>query len=75
MKTDQTGWMPRLICVFAGRTCHFVGLSCTASSVSLKCELSSPVYFKSSMIKMRKKNEDGTVGQHTQKMIIAQKDE
>ena len=24
-KTDQTGWMPRLIPVFAGRTCHFVG--------------------------------------------------
>ena len=22
---DQTGWMPRLICVFAGRICHFVG--------------------------------------------------
>ena len=22
---DQTGWMPRLICVFAGHTCHFVG--------------------------------------------------
>ena len=25
LKTDQTGWMPRLICVFAGRTDHFVG--------------------------------------------------
>ena len=24
-KTDQTGRMPRLIRVFAGRTCHFVG--------------------------------------------------
>ena len=24
-KTDQTGRMTRLICVFAGRTCHFVG--------------------------------------------------
>ena len=24
-KTDQTGRMPRLIWVFAGRTCHFVG--------------------------------------------------
>ena len=24
--SDQTGQMPRLICVFAGRTCHFVGL-------------------------------------------------
>ena len=23
--SDQTGWMPRLIWVFAGRTCHFVG--------------------------------------------------
>ena len=23
--SDQTGWMPRLICVFAGRTDHFVG--------------------------------------------------
>ena len=23
--SDQTRWMPRLICVFAGRTCHFVG--------------------------------------------------
>ena len=25
-KTDQIGQMPRLIWVFAGRTCHFVGL-------------------------------------------------
>ena len=24
-KTDQTGWMPRLIWVFTGHTCHFVG--------------------------------------------------
>ena len=24
-KTVQTAWMPRLISVFAGRTCHFVG--------------------------------------------------
>ena len=24
-KTDQTGWMPRLIRVFAGHTRHFVG--------------------------------------------------
>ena len=23
---DQTEQMPRLICVFAGRTCHFVGV-------------------------------------------------
>ena len=23
--SDQTGWMPRLISVFAGRRCHFVG--------------------------------------------------
>ena len=23
--SDQTGWMPMLIWVFAGRTCHFVG--------------------------------------------------
>ena len=23
--SDQTGWMPRLIWVFIGRTCHFVG--------------------------------------------------
>ena len=23
--SDQTGWMPRLIWVFAGRTCYFVG--------------------------------------------------
>ena len=29
--SDQTGWMPRLILVFAGRTCHFSGLSCTCS--------------------------------------------
>ena len=27
MNTDQTGQMPRLICVFAGRTCHFVGFA------------------------------------------------
>ena len=25
VKTDQTGWMPRLIPVFAGHTRHFVG--------------------------------------------------
>ena len=25
VRTDQTGRMPRLIWVFAGRTCHFVG--------------------------------------------------
>ena len=24
-RCDQTGWMPRLIWVFAGHTCHFVG--------------------------------------------------
>ena len=24
-KTDQTGWMPRLICDFAGHKCHFIG--------------------------------------------------
>ena len=23
--SDQTGWMPRLIWIFAGRTCHFIG--------------------------------------------------
>ena len=23
--SDQTGWVPRLIWVFAGRTCHFIG--------------------------------------------------
>ena len=23
--SDQTGWMPRLIWIFGGRTCHFVG--------------------------------------------------
>ena len=26
-KTDQTGWMPRLIWVITGRACHFVGSS------------------------------------------------
>ena len=25
--TDQTGWMPRLIWIFTGRTCHFVGFA------------------------------------------------
>ena len=25
--SDQTGWMPRLIWVFAGHTCHFVGFA------------------------------------------------
>ena len=25
--SDQTGWMPRLTWVFAGRTCHFVGFA------------------------------------------------
>ena len=27
--SDQPGWMPRLIWVFAGRTCHFVGFVMT----------------------------------------------
>ena len=37
--SDQTGWMPRLIWVFAGRTCHFVGFCHVAAhlySVSLQ---------------------------------------
>ena len=35
-KTDQTGWMSRLILVFAWRTCHFVGFvdSCTPSVIT-----------------------------------------
>ena len=32
-KTDHTGKMPRLIWVFAGRTCHFVGFSWGGSYV------------------------------------------
>ena len=32
--SDQTGQMPRLIWVFAGRTCHFVGFV----MLQLKCE-------------------------------------
>ena len=31
----QTGWMPRLICVFAGCTCHFVGLFHAAAQISI----------------------------------------
>ena len=29
--SDQTGWMPRLIWVFAWHICHFVGFCCTAA--------------------------------------------
>ena len=29
--SDQTGWMPRLIWVFAGRTCHLLVLWCCGS--------------------------------------------
>ena len=32
-KTDQTGWMPRLICVFTGRTLILLVLSCRCSNV------------------------------------------
>ena len=43
--SDQTGQMPRLIRVFAGHTCHFVGLSCcgsiSPSSVSVNLQLNS----------------------------------
>ena len=35
-ESDQTGWMPRLIWVFAGRTCHFVGFVMK----QLKCNFS-----------------------------------
>ena len=28
--SDQTGWMPRLIWVFAGRTSHFIGVVAAA---------------------------------------------
>ena len=33
--SDQTGRMPRLIWVNAGRTCHFIGLWCCGSYVKL----------------------------------------
>ena len=32
--SNQTGWMASLIWVFAGCTCHFVGLSCGGSNTS-----------------------------------------
>ena len=38
-KTDQTGWMPRLIWVFSGCTCHFVGFVTRC----LKCVLEETV--------------------------------
>ena len=34
-KTDQTGRMPRLIWVCAGRTCHFVGFCHEAAHIKL----------------------------------------
>ena len=43
--SDQTGRMPRLICVFAGRTCHFVGfvmrrlISNDSLVISMSCDL------------------------------------
>ena len=39
--SDQTGRMPRLICVFAGRTCHFVGFVMRPLIFAVK-ELASP---------------------------------
>ena len=41
VKTDQIGPMPSLIGVFAGRTGHFVGLSCCDSIITEKMVLSS----------------------------------
>ena len=40
--SDQTGWMPRLICVFAGRTAILLGLSCRGSYVSPLCSCTMP---------------------------------
>ena len=45
-KTDQTGWMPRLIWVFAGRTCHFVGFV-TRRSIYLWTEVLEIYYWGS----------------------------
>ena len=33
--SDQTGWIPRLIWVFAGRTCHFVGFCHEVANISV----------------------------------------
>ena len=38
-KTDQTGQMPRLIWVFAGRTCHFCWLCHEATQVNSWCSV------------------------------------
>ena len=43
--SDQTGRMPRLILVFAGRTCHFVGFV----MLQLKSLLLSLQLYKSKM--------------------------
>ena len=34
MRTAKTGWMPRLICVFAGRTATLLVLSCRGSNMA-----------------------------------------
>ena len=41
--SDQTGWMPRLIWVFAGHTCHFVGFVVQLLILSLSS--SSSLFF------------------------------
>ena len=37
--SDQTGQMPRLIWVFAGRTCHFIGFVMTRLIWARPCEM------------------------------------
>ena len=47
--TDQAGWMPRLIWIFAGRTGHFVGFVMRQLICCQQIELHATDYCKSLM--------------------------
>ena len=54
-QTGRTGWMPRLIWVFAGRTCHFVGFV-TMRLISVSGLLFADIAQPDKMILFRKLN-------------------
>ena len=49
--SDQTGWMPRLIWVFTGRTCHFVCFVMMRLKWSWWCQVNMNLRYKISMPK------------------------
>ena len=56
---DQSGWMPRLIRVFAGRTSHFACLSCCGSNeaspqpATVAVMFGGQMFIASSIVRMR----------------------